>query len=114
MEKRIAFRHMEKTEPMEQHINEHLAKIEQFLEHEKEPIHIDLILEPSKVHAHHRVELRVKSPNYDRIVERENPDFYLALDFVINTMYDKLHEDKQRHIDERKSIGRHDDFKKER
>lgn len=114
MQKRIVFRHMEKTEAMEEIINKHLAKIEEFLSHEKGPVTIDLVLEPSKVHAHHRVELRVITPEYDRVVDRENPDFYLALDFVINLMYELLHEDKQRLVDARKSEGRHEEFKKER
>lgn len=118
MFKRIVFRHMDHSNEIEEHANKHLAKIEHFLEEsERDPIYIDLIFEPSKTREHHKIELRVKSPNYDiiEIYEHQGIPFYDALDIVINKMHDKLHE-KKRLIkkDEKKMVGRHDEFKKQR
>lgn len=112
----ITFKNMEHSDPMEQHIRKHLEKIEHFLHNERDPIFIHVFLEPSKVHRHHRIELLVKSPNYDLSVayEHEGMDFYITLDRVINQMLDRLQDEHQRKITERKMVGRHEEFKKER
>jgi len=114
MHKRITFRHMDHSDVMENYANEQLAKLEDFLQNEPTPIYINLVLEPSKVHAHHLIELRVKSPNYDLVSNYEGPDFYDVLDHVIDVMYNELHEEKKKHLDERKTVGRHEEFKKQR
>jgi ribosomal subunit interface protein len=117
MEKRILFRHMEHSKVLEEYANEQLAKIEHFLENEREPIYIGLTFEPSKVHAHHKVELLVKTPHYDLIssYEHKGEAFYETLDRVIDVMYRELHEKKKLlKKDKVKTTGRHDDFKKER
>ena len=107
---------MDKSEPMEQYINDQLAKIEEFLSHEPTPVILELVISPSKTHEHHRVELIVKTPHYDKFVDYEykGTDFYDVVDRVIDTMYHQLHEAKARLVDERKWVGRHDEFKKQR
>lgn len=115
MPKRIVFKNMDHSEAIELYANEQLERVEHFLENEKTPIFIDLSLEPSKVHAHHKVDLIVKTPNYDRFISFEGPEFYKVLDHVIDVMYKKLHEDKKRlKVDGLKTTGRRDDFKKQR
>jgi ribosomal subunit interface protein len=116
MIKRILFRNMEKSDVMEDYANGQLAKIENFLSHEKTPVYIDLTFEPSKTREHHKVELLVKSPNYDKIIsyEHQGTGFYDVIDRVIDTMYLELHEAKKRLIEDRKMVGRHDEFKKQR
>jgi len=114
MNKKIVFRHMEHSPSMEDYANQQLAKVLEFLENEPTPIYVDLVLEPSKVHAHHRVELRVKTPNFDRVSNFEGPTFYDVMDRVIDVMYKELCEDKKRRKDHLKDVGRHDEFKKQR
>lgn len=117
MHKRIAFRSMDHSDVMEQYVNEQLAKIETFLENERSPVYIDVIFEPSKVREHHRVEVRVKSPNYNLVssYEHQGDKFYDTIDRVIDVMYRNLHEEKERiKKDDRKMIGRHEEFKKQR
>ncbi len=116
MHKRITFRHMEKSDIMEAYANEQLAKIEHFLAEEPSPRYIDLTFEPSKVREHHRIELRVKTPHYDLVsdYEHQGDNFYDVLDRVIDVMYRELHEHKRRLDDDKKMVGRHDEFKKQR
>lgn len=114
MHKRITFRNMTKSDSMEQYANKQLEKVEEFLANDRTPIYIDLIFEPSKIHAHHRIELRVKSPEYDRVSNFEGSDFYNVLDRVIDVMYHELREDKKKADDHRKMVGRHEEFKKQR
>jgi ribosomal subunit interface protein len=116
MNKRIVFRNMDHSDVMEAYANEQLEKIITFLENDRGPVHIDLYFEPSKVHQHHRIELHVKSAEYDlnSSYEREGQSFYDILDRVIDVMYRELHEAKRRNHDEEKMRGRHDDVKKNR
>lgn len=116
MHKRIVFRGVAHSDVAEQYANQQLQKVEKFLEHEKSPITLDLIFEPSKLRQHSRVELRVISPHYDIVshYEFEGVEFYEALDRVIDVMYERLHEEKRKNVDKRKTVGRHEEFKKQR
>ena len=99
MDKKITFRNMDHSDVMENYSNEQMVKIEKFLKNEREPIFIELVLEPVKIHAHHRVELRVKTPHYFLISNYEGPKFYDVLDRVIDTMYRQLCEKKKELIE---------------
>ncbi len=115
--KRITFRNMEHSAVMRDYADQQLTKLEHFLENERTPIYIDLVFEPSKLREHHRIELRVKTPLYDKIsnYEYQGEKFYDVLDRVIDIMYKELHEEKQRiKRDNRKTVGRHKEFKKQR
>jgi len=116
MDKRIVFRNMGHSDVMQDYANQQLQKIEEFIEHFNTPHIIDLYLEPSHVREHHRVELHVRfGPHHlESSYEQEGVSFYDALDRVIDTMYKRLHEEKRRLNDEKKTVGRHDEFKKER
>ena len=112
---RITFKDTEHSSATEEIARKQLAKVVDFLTKEdRSPVYIDLILMPSHVHSHHLIELRVKSPNYDRYSSYEGKDFGHTLDRVIDVMYKELHEDKKRMDDQKKSRGRHEEFKKER
>ena len=106
MHRRITFRGMSPSRIMEDYANQQLERIVTFLKNEGSPIYLDLILEPSKIHAHHRVELRVKTPRFDLISNYEGPDFYEVLDRVIDVMYDDLHKKKEEWKDDIKTEGR--------
>lgn len=111
MHKRITFRRMEHSRVMEDYANEQLARIERFLKNELPPIYIDLILEPSKIHAHHFVELRIKTPRFDLISNYEGPDFYEVLDRVIDVMYETIHQKKKELKDAIETEGRRESAK---
>jgi len=100
MDKKITFRNMDHSEVMENYINEQLVKVEKYLENEREPVFIELVLEPVKIHAQHRVELRVKSPRYYLVSDYEGPEFYDVLDRVIDVMYRQILEKKKELMDE--------------
>jgi ribosomal subunit interface protein len=103
MQKRITFRGMEHSPVIEQHADEQMSKIVTFLEHEPTPVFIDLVLEAHRHHAHHKVELRIKSPNYEVISNYEGPDLYKVLDRVLDVAYETLHEKKRQRVDKNKT-----------
>ena len=116
MDKRIVFRNMDHSDVMENYANQQLKKIEEFITHFNTPHIIDLYLEPSDVHEHHRVSLHVRYGSHflESSYEHEGIPFYDVLDRVIDIMYKKLHEEKRKLNDNKKMVGRHDEFKKER
>ena len=108
MKKRITYRGIDSTPVLEEFINNHLEKVEKFLENEPTPIMIDLILEASSVHAHDKVELRVKSPHYDLIAHHEGPEMYQEIDRVCDKMMRELRRAKEKRVDDQK---KHDSYK---
>lgn len=103
------FRHMDRSEPMSEHIDKQLQKIEKLLENERTPITLDLVLEPSKTREHHCIELKATTADYEAFCKREysGESFYKELDSVIDTVYRQLLEQKRRHHDEHMRKARH-------
>ncbi len=114
MHKRITFKGVAHSPAVENYANDQIAKVVEFLSNERTPIYIDLMFRPSKLRAHHLVEFRVKSPNYHLVSSYEGTDFYSTVDRVIDVMYKELHEHKKKLQDQKKMVGRHDEFKKQR
>lgn len=114
MNKRIVFRNMEPSDVMRKYADEQLEKVIEFLENDRGPVFIDLYLEPSKFREHNRVELHVKSAEYNlnSSYEHEGMGFYDTLDRVIDVMYRELLEAKRKNNDMEKMRGRHDEVKK--
>lgn len=110
----ITFQNCDSSPVMEKHINEQLAKITHFLRHEPSPIYIEIFVMPGKVHAHHKIDFVLKSPHYTLDVHKEGPEIYKVLDEVIDIMYLQLRKEKDKRIEDRKMVGRHEEFKKQR
>ena len=102
MNKNITFRDIEHTEGLENHVQQKLNRIENFLKKEQDPVTIDFILEPHRTHAHHIAELLIKSPHYNVVVKHEGPDMYHVIDHVLHVGFEQLLKEKQRRIDDRK------------
>ena len=105
MHKRITFRHMDSEQVREKYFDEQLEKFVKFLNDAKSPVFIDVVLESGKIHAHHRVEVRVKSPNYDLVSHFEGPRMYDVIDEAIDRMYLELRKHKEKLVDKRKAGG---------
>lgn len=114
MDKRVTFKGIEHSAAVENYANDQMSKVLEFLSNERSPVYIDLMFKPSKLRAHHFVELRVKSPNYELISSYEGTSFYDTIDRVVDVMYHELHEHKKKLDDKKKTCGRHDEFKKQR
>lgn len=109
MHKRVTFQNMPHSAAIEEYVHEQLAKIEEFLEQsERTPIHIDMVIQAAKVHAHPRVELRIKTPHYNEVThcEKAGVDIPEAVKHVVDVMYRTLHNAKKKRMDHRKNNGR--------
>ncbi len=107
MQKRIAFRGMEHSPVLEEFAQKHLEKIERLLESEPTPVSIDLVLEAHPTHAHHKVELRVKTPHYDLVAQHEGPEMYQEVDRVTDKMIQEIRRAKERFNEEKKKSDFH-------
>jgi hypothetical protein len=58
--------------------------------------------------------MRLKSPHYELYSTYEGPKFYEVLDRVIDVMALEIRKQKDKEIGDRKTRGRHDEFKKQR
>lgn len=104
MNKRITFRGMDHSPVIEEYCNNQLAKIEEFLTHERDPRFINFVLDAQRTHHHHHVQLHITTPHYDIVTHAEAPDMYDVIDRVCDTMYRKLHEEKKKLKDDQKDM----------
>lgn len=103
MNKQLTLRHMEHSPTLESYVNEQAARIEKFLEHEREPKTLHIVLDAQRTHHHHHVEINLKTPNYDLFCEYEAPEMHDAIKHAFNTMYHLLTQAKKKSQDERRS-----------
>lgn len=102
MNKRIAFKHVDRTPALEDFINKRLEKIEHLLESERSPVSIDIVIEGYPNHAHNRVEVIVKTADFHLIAHHEGADVNKEIDVVLEKMLDQIRtakdklQDKQR------------------
>jgi ribosomal subunit interface protein len=102
MNKKITFRGMDSSPVMEKHVQQQLRKIEGFLEHERLPVKIEVILEAHHIHAHHKAEIRISAPDYHILMHEEGADLYKLIDAVLDRSYLALREQKEKLVDRRK------------
>ena len=102
MRTRVTFRHMDSVPDLENHARTALDRVIKALEHEPSPRNVDLILEAGRTHAHHSVELLVSCPNVNLVIKEEGPHMYQLIDLACDIAYRKIHEAKERVIDERR------------
>ena len=94
MHKRITFRGMESSPVIEEHADKLIDKLLVLLSKEPTPIYLDLILEPSKIHAHNKVELLLKTPHFSLVSSYEGPDIYDVLNRVFHVMDQEIKKHK--------------------
>ena len=110
MHRRVTMRHMTHVPDVENYANDALERVVDALRDEKEPIYLDFIIEPGRPHAHHQVELLIKSPNYSIVYKEEGPHVFQLIDRACDMAYRKIHEEKKKHVKARKK-GKTDSYK---
>lgn len=106
MKRRITFHEMAHSEPMEKHINEKLTKIEELIKDSewKTPQYVELFLNSQPQHPHHKVEIILKTPQFNLCTHDEGVDMYVVIDNTIDKMITLLKREKERLQDKRQKI----------
>lgn len=102
----VTFRHMDHSPVIDEHVRKQLDRLEKFLEQERTPISVEMVIEAQPIHSHHLIELRVNTPHFHEVVKDEGPDMYLVIDSVITTMNNQLRRLKERMLDDRKEVSK--------
>ncbi len=104
MERKITFSSMDHSDPLETHAHQKLDKIETLLgdRGEQTPFFSELRLTANKKHAHHHVELHVRTPRFALDAHDEGPDMYVALDNTVDKMVKLLKKEKSKLKDKEK------------
>jgi len=101
MNLRIAFRGMEHSGLLEDYVKKALEKTEKFLGKEPDPIHFDVVLEAHREHHHHKAEVRLNSKNNHVILQHEDADIYVAIDYVMKHLVDEIKKNKEKQLEKR-------------
>ena len=106
MDKKITFHNMEHSDPMEKHAIDKLGKIEEILQGPEleTPNFLELWLESHKTHPHNKVELHIKTPQFDLNSHSEETDMYYAIDETIDRMVKLLKKEKQKLKDKTQKV----------
>lgn len=104
MERKITFENMDHSDPIKNHVNEKLNKIEEILRDSgwRTPMIMEIRLKANKQHEHDKVELNLKTPRFNLNSHDENADMYVAIDNAIDKMIKLLKKEKTKRIDEEK------------
>lgn len=95
----FTFRHMESSPAMEGFVESKLPKVKRLLEKELEPVTLSVTLDAARQHHHHRVEMSLKSHNYDILVHHEGPELYKEIEIVADKLAAEIVKSKDKRID---------------
>jgi ribosomal subunit interface protein len=89
MQKKMVYRGIEKTDVIEQHIEKHFKKIEDFLVKEKKPIRTILTLESNKPDDQ-RATIHVVTPEYEVYASITSDDLFSSITQVLDLAHEKI------------------------
>jgi putative sigma-54 modulation protein len=94
----INFHQMPHSEAIDTHARSRFEKVATLFKRSSEnhPITAEFFLNAHPVHAHHEVELRVKSGALSLASHDTNPDMYAAIDSVIEKMVTQVKKEKEK------------------
>jgi ribosomal subunit interface protein len=95
---KVTFRNMDHSAVIEEHTRKQLQKLDKFFEKERTPKSIHFIIEAHPLHAHHKIELLIKSPNYDLMAHDEGNDLNKLIEDVIDTMLVEMRKAKDKKV----------------
>lgn len=96
----ITFRNMEHTQAIEDYVNKYINKFSKYLGKEDPgATFVHVILDGHFKHHKYDAEVRVKTPNYELIANREGKDMYPLIDEVMHIMERELQNAKQEQVD---------------
>lgn len=106
MNRKITFHEMDHSKLMKEHINKKLNRIEELV---KDPIwatpkYVEFFLNSHPQHPHHKVELILKTPQFDLCTHAEGVEMYAVVDSAIDKMVTLLKKDKQKLQDKRQKV----------
>lgn len=96
----VTFRNMEHTEAIESHVQKYVPKFAKYLNKDNpDATFMHVILDGHFKHHKYDAEVRIKSPHYNLIVNREGKDMYPLIDEIMHVMEEQLQQAKEKLVD---------------
>lgn len=110
MELSITVRGLEKGEgersaAIRNYLLDKFAHVFTLLEHEQEPIYVDIVVTVLSPHPHHHVEIRIAEPRYRLIINKEDPELYRAINELMDIVFQKINNHKNELIETARHEG---------
>lgn len=97
----LVFRGMEHTDAIKDHVLKNVEKFKKYLgKEDPDATFVHVTLSGQINHDIYKVEIRVKSPHFNLIAERENHDMYPLIDEVVHIMERELKDAKEKMQDD--------------
>ena len=96
----VTFRNMSHTQAMEDHVQKYMPKFAKYLGKDNpDATFVHVILDGHLVHRKCTAEVRVKTPHFNLIVNREGHDMYPLIDEIMHIMEEQLQQAKEKVVD---------------
>lgn len=104
---KINFHQMPHSDGIEAHAKEKLQKIASLFRKTEDthPLSAELFLNAHAVHAHHEVELQIKSNHFKLAAHDTGHDMYQTIDNVIDKMLTQVKREKERLDDKNHKVA---------
>ncbi len=100
MELEIVFRGTEPSQAMEAYVIKYGKKFKKYLgKQDENSVFLHVVLEGHFNHHMYMVEVRLKSQEFNLVVQREGKDMYPLIDETMHVMEQELSKAKQKHVD---------------
>ena len=110
MQVKITFHNMDHSDSLEAHVNQKLEKLQELLKEEELPQNVEVRLRSGSLHAHHEVEIYLKTKHFNLNVSDEGPEMYQVFDQANESMTKVVKKEKSKLLD--KSHKSRDDKRK--
>ena len=102
MNSKITCRNCQHTPDLDAHIQEQFKRIESFLEKERLPQNIEVVVEMHPKHQHHLVTIRLDVADHKYFAQHEGTDVFAEINEVFDRIYAQLRDRKEQHVDKQK------------
>ena len=100
MELEIVFRGTEPSQAMEAYVIKYGQKFKKYLgQQDENSVFLHVVLEGHHNHHMYMVEVRLKSQQFDLVVQREGKDMYPLIDETMHVMEQELSKAKRKNVD---------------
>lgn len=100
MQADLTFRGMEPTDAIEDFVKKNIVKFKKYLgKEDPDATFIHVVLEGNHNHNIYTVEIRVKTPHFNVVAEREGKDMYPLIDETVKVMDRELEKAKNKLLD---------------
>ena len=100
MQADLTFRGMEPTEAIEDFVKKNIAKFKKYLgKEDPDATFIHVVLEGNHNHNIYKVEIRVKTPHFNVVAQREGKEMYPLIDETVKVMDRELEKAKNKLLD---------------